>query len=168
VNNVKKAPVLTLENIAPYLPYGLKVVSKINNYSYTLLGACKDEILIQDDLNGWYATNIFKPILRPLSDLTKEIEHNGRTFVPMDTVGDIPNNFCKCDFVTDWCDKGGDFNEYVKEFVNGVFGNHHLDYLPFGFVQKLIEWHFDVFGLLDQNLAIDINSIEGKENPNAS
>ncbi len=151
MNNEKKAPVLTLENLAPYLPYKLKLL-----YAD---GSIRE--LLYLDFSG--IIPVFKPILRPLSDLTKEIEHNGRSFVPMDTVGHIPNNFCKCDFVTDWCDKGGDFNEYVKEFVNGVFGNHHLDYLPFGFVQKLIEWHFDVFGLLDQNLAIDINSIEGKE-----
>lgn len=151
MNNEKKAPLLTLENLAPYLPYGVQMSS--HGRIYVLNGFILESALnIQD-----------KPILRPLSDLTKEIEHNGRSFVPMDTVGHIPNNFCKCDFVTDWCDKGGDFNEYVKEFVNGVFGNHHLDYLPFGFVQKLIEWHFDVFGLLDKNLAIDINSIEGKE-----
>lgn len=150
---------LTLEHLAPYLPYGLKMFHKesaVKIQTMTHFDLCED--LLQHH-NKWRN----KPILRPLSDLTKEIEHNGRTFVPMDTVGDIPNNFCKCDFVTDWCDKGGDFNEYVQEFVKGVFGNHHLDYLPFGFVQKLIEWHFDVFGLIEKGLAIDINSIEGKE-----
>lgn len=162
MNNEKKAPVLTLEHLAPYLPYGVEV--KTEDGIFKVVGWVDDIGICLDTI--FYGANAipeYKLILRPLSDLTKEIEHNGRSFVPMDTVGDIPNNFCKCDFVTDWCDKGGDFNEYVKEFANGVFGNHHLDYLPFGFVQKLIEWNFDVFGLLDQNLAIDINSIEGKE-----
>ena len=30
-------------------------------------------------------------------------------------------------------------------------------------VQKLLEWHFDVFGLIEQGLAIDINTIKIEE-----
>ena len=31
----------------------------------------------------------FKPILHPLSDLTKEIEHKGEMFIPVDIIGKI-------------------------------------------------------------------------------
>jgi hypothetical protein len=194
VNNEKKSPVLTLEHLAPYLPYGLKVVSKINNYSYTLLGACKDEILIQDDLNGWYATNIFKPILRPLSELTKEIEHNGVSFLPLlllAKVEDYQNNYLDDDEsgipiigkdVSDF-DMGSmtyahtyrfRFDEELKLFVVDLLDEDgsmiseaiNIATRNFDLIKKLYEWHFDVFGLIDQGLAIDINSIERKETNN--
>ncbi|MDR2274324.1 MAG: hypothetical protein LBF27_25680 [Sphingobacterium sp.] len=194
MNNEKKSPVLTLEHLAPYLPYGLKVVSKINNYSYTLLGACKDEILIQDDLNGWYATNIFKPILRPLSELTKEIEHNGVSFLPLlllAKVEDYQNNYLDDDEsgipiigkdVSDF-DMGSmtyahtyrfRFDEELKLFVVDLLDEDgsmiseaiNIATRNFDLIKKLYEWHFDVFGLIDQGLAIDINSIERKETNN--
>jgi len=203
VNNEKKAPVLTLADLAPYLPYGLKVVSKINNYSYTLLGACKDEILIQDDLNGWYATNIFKPILRPLSDLTKDIEHNGERFVPIIELYKNSSEYYNSkdfdyEFIDSWGAKGNILKVYHNrakdEYTEFVYSNlsfrkdtrFEKGSYNFGmclphpirvddkihniyFLQKLLfKWHFDVLGLIDKGLAIDINSIEGKENPNAS
>ena len=34
-----------------------------------------------------------------------------------------------------------------------------LKYLPYGVVEKLLEWHFDIFGLLEKGLAVDINTI---------
>ena len=30
-------------------------------------------------------------------------------------------------------------------------------YLPYFLVQKLIEWHFDIYGNIDKKLALDIN-----------
>ena len=31
--------------------------------------------------------------------------------------------------------------------------------MSYGLVSKLIEWHFDVFGLIEKGLAIDINTL---------
>ncbi|PHR23622.1 MAG: hypothetical protein COA36_16885 [Desulfotalea sp.] len=75
----------------------------------------------------------YKPILRPL-DLTKEIEVNGEKFVPIDYLN---NN--------GWL---------LDEF--DLIRYNQLDY---GVVTKLVEWHFDVFGLIPQGLAIDINTL---------
>ena len=68
---------LQIQHLSPYLPYGLKVRRKSSNreiiidmYAYN----------IYDILQH---TSIYKPILRPLSDLTKEIEVNGKKFVPI-------------------------------------------------------------------------------------
>ena len=65
---------LQLKHLAPYLPYRLKVtkddwgrVFKMDNDGTTLNCIGIDYIL---NINA-------KPILRPLSDLTKEIEVNG-------------------------------------------------------------------------------------------
>jgi len=77
-----------------------------------------------------------KPIFRPLSDLTKEIEHNGVKFIPAQKLGESGFVF-----------PGHTWVHMVLE-------------LPYWVIEKLIEWHFDVFGLIEKGLAIDINTIE--------
>lgn len=37
---------------------------------------------------------------------------------------------------------------------------HDINYLPFAVVKLMIEYHFDVFGLIERGLAVDINTIE--------
>lgn len=68
---------LTLEMLCGYLPYELKVLNNwgdIKKMRYTHL---------DDDGNGWIGG--IKPIFRNLSsDLTREIEHNGERFVPIE------------------------------------------------------------------------------------
>ena len=87
-----------------------------------------------DDL-GW------RLILHPLSDLTKEIEHNGEKFVPIR-----------------WFEKEGWFgNDLLRGMVKNNYIN--IETLPHCIVKKLIEWHFDVFGLIPAGLAIPKDSI---------
>lgn len=66
---------------------------------------------------------------RSLSQLTKEIEHNGEKFVPMDIIR----------------------KDYIGEAIglNTATWSHRV-------VQKLLEWHFDIHGLIENNLAIEI------------
>jgi hypothetical protein len=35
-----------------------------------------------------------------------------------------------------------------------------MRYLPNWTVEKLLEWHFDIYGLIEAGLAIDINTLE--------
>jgi hypothetical protein len=60
---------------------------------------------------------------------------------------------------------------FYKEYHNNVFGQFKSDnyddmYLaninPSEIREKLAEWHFDVFGLIEKNLAIDINTLENE------
>jgi hypothetical protein len=82
----------------------------------------------------------------PLSSLTKEITINGETFVPKEKflilygsdVADIGKNL--------W-----------KEIFTDNIENSHINTITYGVVQKLLEWHFVIFGLLENNLAININ-----------
>lgn len=67
---------LTIKELAPYLPYGLKVIG-FNNYIN------KDMVCDLTDRNLWtHIENQSKPLLRPLSSLTEEIKsklsQNGR------------------------------------------------------------------------------------------
>jgi hypothetical protein len=84
-------------------------------------------------------------ILRPLSDLTKEIEHNGEKFVPRDMISIGFGNFIE-EGVFYYCAEKSDIKR-----------------LSYDTIVKLLEWHFDVFGLIEKGLAIDINSIKSTE-----
>lgn len=79
------------------------------------------------------------PVCRPLSDLTKPITHNGETFVPMEK---IELSQLDPDIVTRW------IKAELLIFKNSL---------------KLIEWHFDIAGLIEKGEAIDVNTLP--ENP---
>jgi len=89
-----------------------------------------------------------KPIIHPLSDLTKEIEHNGEKFVPIRML------------------KNTHGIEYLKKYLReqdnpNILGKHFNPYeLKFGALSKLIKLHFDVASLIEKGKAIDVNSLE--------
>ncbi len=125
---------LELKHIAPYLPYELEI--KYRASSTQFLG--KDNLhLIDLCLNKQW-----KPILRPLSDLTKEIEHNGEILTPSEKYWGL-TSFSVFFNYDGWVN--------LESYLNSK--------VPYGVVQCLIKWHFDVFGLIEKGLAIDINTI---------
>lgn len=148
---------LKLKHIAPYLPYGLKIQHKWeksrNKRSEPLTPFVKT-------LEGITLTTFFvgkknfeyKPILRPLSNLTKEIEHNGKKFVPMKVLNKevCPEPIKAVDGLIISVDSGG--------FIIPV----HIGRMDYVFVEKMFEWHFDIFNLIEKGLAIDINTIKTK------
>lgn len=96
-----------------------------------------------------------KPILRPLSSLTTPITHKGETFVPIDffQIGDDDNNFFEFD----------NGNLKVISLLTAVAKYntwHDLNYLPYAVVHKLIEWRFDVFGLISDGLAVSVDTLD--------
>lgn len=119
----------------------------------------------------------FKPILHPLSDLTKPITHKGLTFVPAiklaKIVADIHNN----DFDSEWiirdngmiiCKTPWDLHisiYYKTETImfsvydmwNRQENRTRNQFIAF---QKLIEWHFDISGLIEKGEAIDVNTLD--------
>ena len=82
-----------------------------------------------------------KPIIHPLSDLTKEIEHNGERFVPIKLFS----------------------REDQKDIEIAMIESSFIELLSFYIIQKLIEWHFDIAGLIEKGEAIDVNTL--KTNP---
>lgn len=87
-----------------------------------------------------------KPILLPISSLYTEITHNGKTFIPWKEL--------------DW----GSWNDEIGYIVSAEYGENPrvainvLDFIDDYY--KLLEWHFDVFGLIDKGLALDKTKIE--------
>ena len=103
---------------------------------------------------GFIELDEFDFICRPLTDLTKPIEHNGEKFVPIENLKDV--------FMLEWCDLFDDSIDAILEFAK--YNNFKkIEYLPFCIVQKLVEWKFDIAGLIEKGEAIDVNTLI--ENP---
>lgn len=122
---------LELKHIAPYLPYGLTAQFTTKD------SVGKHQVYEMKASNIEYVAHSCKPILRPLSDLTKEIEHNGERLVPLNKMG--------------WSE-----NKHKTFFE--IFGNRITD-IPYSDIEFLFSLHFDVFGLIEKGLAININDL---------
>lgn len=120
---------LELRHIAPYLPYKLKGLFKDEDDN------AKNYLSELETDNIEYFLDEATIILRPLSDLTKEIEQN---FFPYDELWKY-HNFSSMNFY------------YIEKDPTRY---------PYTIVSALLSWHFDVFGLIEKGLAIDINSFD--------
>lgn len=154
---------LELKHLAPYLPYSLKIqFTQIDDDGIGGIGELYkietgksekrlfeiDPTIIVGDYELYILEDDIKPILRPLSDLTKEIEVNGEKFVPYDYFYDDSEN--------DWFDG----NVWMNYMFEGNIEKSDFDFIPYYIIQKLFEWHFDVFELIENRLAVDINTIK--------
>jgi hypothetical protein len=134
---------LQLKHLAPYLPYGFlygiydhqKVIIRGMNYNSDYLNI-DFEINNHNKVSSTCFFNEIKPILRPLSDLTKEIEVNGEKFVPLDVLADLFGHGC-LDF---------DLTDVLNQ--------------PYKQMQKILEWHFDVFNLHSKKLCIYFDELK--------
>lgn len=162
-----KTEKLELKHLAPYLPYdvGYIVNSSKHQIQYKLTAKTLYHSI---KVVGFYD---IKPILRPLSDLVKEIEHNGEKFIPL---GKLHYKYCltasgerttkasyeyhidrNC-YATYYGLNGGSFGIYINTL--------EIDRTSYRILNWLFKWHFDVFGLIDKGLAIDINTLEDETN----
>lgn len=108
-----------------------------------------------------------KPILRDLSDLTKEIEHDGEKFVPIERLLDIESgiNWSSSDYLLAesgvgeyWVKLKGKkksfvfgFNCYKKYFyMHSQFGDNKYVKNQLQLFNRLFEWKFNVFQLPDE------------------
>ena len=74
--------------LCSYLPHKVKILRPDGRTILPLIGIEKDSILFDDDgikYGAFHSSN--KLILHPLSDLTKDIEHNGEKFKPIEKMG---------------------------------------------------------------------------------
>lgn len=141
-----------LKYLVGYLPFKVNVSD----------GRSPFELTIYNFSNVYrYITEIY---LRPLSDLTKEIEVNGEKFVPCEELLKIRfKQYYESQTISRYQEIC--FNSKIVWFQNTA--NYNLD-IPnyvninknsFDTIQKLLEWHFDIYGLIEQGLAIDINTL---------
>ncbi len=147
-----------IEHLAPYLLYDVKFKYADGDTIFDLIGLSEKN---GNSKGNWrvydkhaFSHHLIKSklpvlLLRPLSDLTKEMEQNGKKFVPAMELWSVETREEK-EF-----EVYGTIPEYwkvaIKQIPNG------MDYW---IMQRLFEWHFDVFGLIEKGLAIDKNTIK--------
>lgn len=129
------------EFLAASLPYDLQV--------YNEKGVQKTYAALHYSYEFEPEFEKFTPILRPLSDLIKEIEHKGEKFVPLVEINKR--------------------NEYIHA-INGrigigipIFGYRDvddMDELPTWLTQFLVKLHFDITDLISKGEAIDVNTLD--------
>ena len=88
----------------------------------------------------------FTPILRPLSDLNKKIEHKGEKFVPIIEL--LENGFF-------------DTRKMSEEEIMSVGEVYFcIDLITLNYLPLYLQWHFDLFGGIESGEAIDVNTLE--------
>ena len=158
---------LKLKHLAPYMHCKLEIFRDYGDGEIEI-----SEMLCLDAQNNEvYGENFDtklnesddKLILRPLSDLTKEIEHNGEKFVPMFKLFEI--EYCGTQHVEGirnlYTQKMGRFLETSHYGTSATTSINTIALFQNNYwkIKQLIEWHFDVFGLIPNGLAIDKNTL---------
>jgi tRNA(Ile)-lysidine synthase TilS/MesJ len=127
---------LTLKELAPYLAYNLGIYCK-NAYplvEFTMNAAGgTGYIAIREVIEA----EMYKPILRPMSDLTRK-ELEAEYFED------------HIDFLTN------EFNHWIEKY--GC--DHVVNETPYGHVQYLLSEHYDIYGLISAGLAISIHDLK--------
>ena len=133
------------EYIIPYLLHKVKV-SKIH-YLHTGegIGSLNHILTTKSDK--------YKLHLRPLADLTKFRTFNGKSQIFMECYFQISEQE-----ETDFYNKG-EIPSYWKTNIK-VLKSGGFKHLEYWIIEKLFKWHFDVFGLIDKGLAVDINTLK--------
>lgn len=126
---------LELKHLAPYLPYSLIFQHTIIDKTLEMIGIENRPNLRVRLTDGLYVCEreTLKPILRPISDLDKEISFFGG--IPFIPINRINMNCYRWILVND-------FSEIKIETYN-----------------FLIEHHFDIFGLIPAGLAVSIHDV---------
>ncbi|HFK5584493.1 TPA: hypothetical protein ACGZ92_000676 [Elizabethkingia anophelis] len=136
LNKEIKMDKLELKDIAPYLPYSVFLMNEYGNCHNTTTHKC---ISLESMLTD------YKMCLRPMSDLTKEITHNGETFIPLHRILEA---YC---FDLDKMDE-----EYILSFKESLI---EVD-MSYKTAQMLHEMHFDTEKLIERDLAINLNEVD--------
>lgn len=144
---------LTLEEINPYLPYKLKVMDTVNKKTKLMNlgdGSSTNWVGLKTVIRY---SEIYKPLLFPLSYLDQEITVNVETFCPIQL---LQNEKYPIDYFLDNTEAVTYFHSWYKSNDK----DHHVKFLPKGLVDQLIKWKLDVFGLIDQGKAINVLEID--------
>lgn len=134
---------LELKYLATYLPYQLKFSCPFGGLNDEMIGL--SESLVITDLNNgsidcsvdlnYVGENGSKPILRPLSDLTfEDLDKLGKRY-------------------------GIQVNDEEVHVFRDLDENRNPLEWRYEDIQYLLSRHFDVFGLIEKGLAIDINTL---------
>jgi len=141
MNNSK----VDFNKIYQYIPFCLK-----SGQSALAFGLEDPLIKIVDNynvMNFVEGNTSAKIILYPISDLNNKIFSNKESFIPLNRLNDIITL--------------GDTDIYkLNSFIKSPWTYYFLPHL---IIEKLFEWKFDIYSLIENDLAIDVNTL--KDNP---
>jgi hypothetical protein len=149
---------LELKHLAPYLPYALRIKTKhgfdtmVTLNGWLVNGDHEESYSYEDHPNE---TLEFKPILRPLSDLTDPIlnlifKDTGENGI---TISRYTKDSSEELTITITYKMMGDV------FTDFVINRSDIKHTDYWIVEILLINHYDVFGLIDAGLAIDKNTL---------
>lgn len=141
---------LTSKEIAPYLPYSLKVTFEGDEHAHEVDSVSFNTVVLispNDEYGTAFIENC-RPILKPLSDLFVIQNVNGQKMKPILYLRKY-NTY----------DPIGQFIEHIRDF-EGKLHEASWECCPKWVMDKLLEWHFDIFFLIDSGLAVDINTFK--------
>ena len=138
---------LETKHLAPYLPYNLKC-EVLNSGQEKEIG---EMIAVYDDNSACFGNIIesekgfeyIKPILRPIQEVELFFENQWALGNDEDV-----RKYLDADFL--WQNGNIEVNEIQLM---------KAEYLPYGTLQVLLKYNFDVFDLIDKGLAIDVNTL---------
>lgn len=132
---------LELKHLAPYLPYGtLFFNGDLYKWIYKTDSICRCE---DNYVSASIETIIcygYKPILRPLSDI---VPYFYKLFIDGELGEYLDSEFLEKHSI------------YELEELENI----KVENLPYGTFQLLVKYHFDVYDLIQNGLAIDINTL---------
>lgn len=137
---------LELKHLASYLPYEL-IVKSIRDKMYILdiYSNMRGSGMEKREISSVLSEEM-KPLLRPLSDLSNSVYYE-KFSMNRKLIDDhiIIKRLSTIDF----------------EEKNNLITYYHLSFLEnYEIIECLFELHFDIFGLIEKGLAIDINTIK--------
>ena len=150
---------LELKHLAPYLPYKLKLHNLTVGKTLKMIGCEFTHELRIRLTDGLYAYDVckIKPILRPLSDLTKISDE---LLINEYTINILLHEKYNQQY--------GIFSHYKGQLDIELDGEPDLRYdsnksISFFTIltiqEQLLKGHYDIFGLIEKGLAIDINKL---------
>jgi hypothetical protein len=167
---------LELKHLAPYLPYGVKVqyLGIINGKEISraekgikekygedlFVGAEHEEALKKVPLPEYgLKVGLIKKVEIYLDYWCLRVGNGHKKIYPMDFVNTDAKLILRP--LSDLTDDQINELDTLHDFSNMSFMSIKLNPLryPYVIVNKLFEWHFDVFGLIPEGLAIDINTL---------
>ena len=150
---------LEIKHLSPYAPFELKwhllgIGSGVETITNMIGLNFKENNILFDasylPLNNHlnHGGVVSKPILRPLSDLFVLLNENHAHYTIIEQLSDLSDSSLELDFI-----------EYL-ELLELLSDINEADFTkcPWSIMCQLFELHFDVFGLIEEGLAIDINT----------
>lgn len=126
---------LELKHLSGYLPYGLKVLSRETIFEMDIYSNMRGEGIEKRDIQSVLSSNM-KPILRPLSDLDIHKLRSDKNYPDLEVSQGSIDKLFKIEIGND-----------LQCFDISIF-------------EYLYENHFDIYGLIEKGLAIDINTLK--------